>query len=156
MKKLKINMPLFHCHAFGSPKTVEMCGSACEGLLFPQGRLPIADSLPDGHFQKRVLGDYLRDYRKAYGQPPTTFGAQAYDAIWLVLNAMKQKSVTPFMDVTSARALVRDGIEQTTNWVGTCGVFNMSPTDHVGLDKDRSLDMLQVRDGKIVLFQMTK
>jgi branched-chain amino acid transport system substrate-binding protein len=55
-----------------------------------------------------------------------------------------------------ARGLIRDGIEETSGWIGTGGVFNMNFTDHVGLDKDRSLDMLEVRGGKIVPVQMRK
>lgn len=156
MKKLGMSLPLFHSHGFGIPKNVEICGSACEGIMFPQGRLPIAELLPAGHFQKHVLVEYQKAYQKAFGEPATTFGAQGYDAIWLVVNAMKTKNITPSMNVETARALIRDGIEETSGWIGMGGVFNMSPTDHVGLDKDRSLDMLEVRGGKIAPVQVRK
>jgi len=153
MKKLGINLPLFHCHGFGIPKNVEICGPACEGIIFPQGRLPVAELLPAGHFHKQVLVEYQKAYQKEFGEPATTFGAQGYDAIWLIINAMKTKNITPNMDVERARVLIRDGIEETSGWVGTGGVFNMTPQDHVGLDKDRSLDMLVVTRGKIVPLQ---
>ncbi len=156
MRKMGINLPLFHSHGFGSPTNLEVCGPACDGIIFPQGRLPIAELLPEGHFHKRVLVEYQQAYQKDFGKPATTFGAQGYDAIWLIVNAMKNKNITPFMEVEKARLLIRDGIEQTSGWVGAGGVFNMSPTDHVGLDKDSSLDMLEVRDGKIVPIQMRK
>ncbi len=150
MKKLGMHLPLFHSHGFGSPKNVQVCGPVCEGIIFPQGRLPVAELLPEGHFHKRVLVEYQQAYQERFGKPATTFGAQGYDAIWLVVNAMKKKNITPLMDVAKARLLIRDGIEQTSGWVGAGGVFNMSPTDHVGLDKDRSLDMLTVKSGRIV------
>jgi branched-chain amino acid transport system substrate-binding protein len=156
MKKLGISLPLFHSHGFGTPKNVEICGSACEGIVFPQGRLPIAEQLPAGHFQKHVLAEYQKAYQKAFGEPATTFGAQGHDAIWLIVNAIKTKNITPSMDVETARSLIRDGIEETSAWIGTGGIFNMSPADHVGLDKDRSLDMLEVRGGKIVPLQFRK
>jgi branched-chain amino acid transport system substrate-binding protein len=154
MRKLGINLPLFHSHGFGSPKNLQLCGPACEGVMFPQGRLPVAELLPDGHFHKRMLVEYRQAYKKAFGKQATTFGAQGHDAIWLIVNAMKKKKITPFMEVAKARLLIREGIEETAGWVGACGVFNMSPTDHVGLDKDRSLDMLAVRGGKIVPLSM--
>ncbi|MFH0824858.1 MAG: hypothetical protein V2B18_19060, partial [Pseudomonadota bacterium] len=59
-------------------------------------------------------------------------------------------SIKPSMEIGRSRQMIRDGIEETSGWVGTAGVFNMSPTDHVGLDKDRSLQMMEVRSGKIV------
>jgi hypothetical protein len=63
---------------------------------------------------------------------------------------MRLKNIKPIMDVEKARTLIRDGIEETSNWTGTGGVFNMTPKDHVGLDKDRSLDMFTVKSGRIV------
>jgi branched-chain amino acid transport system substrate-binding protein len=156
MKAMGMRLPLFHCHGFGTPKNVEICGAACEGIIFPQGRLPVVDLLPAGHFQKLVLTEYQKAYKDAFHEPATTFGAQGHDAMWLVVNAMKKKNITPFMEASKARILIRDGIEQTSDWVGACGVFTMSPTDHVGLDKDRSLDMLEVKGGKIVPFQTRK
>ena len=32
--------------------------------------------------------------------------------------------------------------------MGTAGVFNMSPNDHTGLDKDKSLGLIIVKGGK--------
>lgn len=156
MKKLGMNLPLFFSHGFGSPKNLELCGSACEGAMFPQGRLPVAELLPDDHFHKLVLVEYRQSYQRPFNEPANTFGAQAYDAIWLIVNAMKKQKITPSMEVSKARLLIRDGIEGTAGWVGTGGVFNMSQTDHVGLDKDRSLELLQVSGGRIVPLQSNK
>ena len=41
---------------------------------------------------------------------------------------------------------VRDEIEKTTNFIGADGIFNMKPTDHMGLDI-RSFKMVEVRGG---------
>ncbi|MFH0821769.1 MAG: ABC transporter substrate-binding protein, partial [Pseudomonadota bacterium] len=99
MSKLGINLPLFHCHGFGTPKNVELCGTACEGIYFPQGKLPIADRLPDDDIQKTVLTDFSKAYQLEFGEPATTFGAQAYDAILLTINAIKKKSIKPSMEI---------------------------------------------------------
>ena len=42
-----------------------------------------------------------------------------------------------------------DAIEQTRGWVGTQGVVNMSPTDHIGL-RIESLHIVEIRNGQWV------
>jgi branched-chain amino acid transport system substrate-binding protein len=44
------------------------------------------------------------------------------------------------------KAKVRDEIEKTRGFVGTGGIFNMSPEDHLGLGLD-AFKMLEIRDG---------
>jgi branched-chain amino acid transport system substrate-binding protein len=71
----------------------------------------------------------------------TTFGGHAYDALSLVVAALKA--------VGPDRAKIRDHIENTKNFVGTGGVFNYSPEDHVGLHKD-ALEIYTVKNGAFV------
>ena len=61
------------------------------------------------------------------------------------------------MDLAQARKLIRDGVEETKDWVGTAGHFNMTPKDHTGLDKNDSLEMLTVdKGGKIIPLSQKK
>jgi branched-chain amino acid transport system substrate-binding protein len=146
MKTLGMNLPLFHGTGFGQ-EHLKALGDAGEGIIFPQGRLLAVDLLPDDHYQKKVLLDYKKAYETKYKSPVSTFGGQAYDALWLVLNAIKAKRVTPDMPVELARQQIRDGLEDTKDWVGIAGTFNMSPTDHVGLDKYDAIEMIVVKKG---------
>jgi len=151
MKALGMKIPLFQSHGFGNVKYIEAAGDAAEGIMFPSGRLLLTNWLPADHFQKKVLWNYKFDYESRYGPHVSTFGGHANDAMRLEIRAIWDKKVTPTMDLTKARQLIRDGLEETKDWVGTAGRFNMSPTDHTGLDKDGSLEMLYVdRGGKIV------
>ncbi|HFC46271.1 MAG TPA: ABC transporter substrate-binding protein, partial [Dissulfuribacter thermophilus] len=50
------------------------------------------------------------------------------------------------------RAKIRDEIEKTKNFIGTGGIFNMSPTDHLGLDLS-AFKMLEVKNGDWTLVQ---
>lgn len=147
MKQLGMKIPLFQSHGFGNPKYIEAAGDAAVGIIFPAGPILVADRLPDSHWQKKVLMAYKTAYEKEYGPPVSTFGGHAYDALGVVLNAIKMKKVTPDMDLKQARKLIRDGIEETKGWVGIHGEFNYSPKDHTGLDKDKSLDILVVEPG---------
>jgi branched-chain amino acid transport system substrate-binding protein len=44
------------------------------------------------------------------------------------------------------KAKVRDEIEKTKGFIGTGGVVNMSPTDHMGLDLS-AFRMLEIKNG---------
>jgi branched-chain amino acid transport system substrate-binding protein len=56
----------------------------------------------------------------------------------LVTNALKK--------VGPDRAKIRSEIEGTKGFVGITGVFNMSKTDHNGLDED-AFAMVVIKDG---------
>jgi branched-chain amino acid transport system substrate-binding protein len=145
MKQLGLNVPLFQSHGFGNLKYVQQAGVAAEGTLFPAGRLLVVDELPDGHPQKKVLAAYKQDYESRYKEDVSTFGGHGYDALMVVVEALK-KAGAPDRDK------VRDAIENLQGFVGTAGVFNFSPADHTGLDLD-AFAMLTVKGGKFTLYR---
>jgi branched-chain amino acid transport system substrate-binding protein len=145
MRQLGMDVPLFQSHGFGNIKYVEAAGAAAEGIIFPCGRLLVADVLPDSNPQKKLLEDYKREYESRYGEDVSTFGGHAYDALTL-LQAAIEKAGSIETDK------VRDALETLKGVVGTAGVFNMSPSDHNGLGLD-SFEMLTVKDGKFALLQ---
>ncbi len=139
MKQMQFNVPIFHSHGFGNIKYVEGAGQAAEGIIFPCGRLLIAESLPDDHPQKAVLAGYKKDYETKFpGEQVSTFGGHAYDALMILVEAIKKAGPD--------REKVRDAIE-TMRFVGTGGVFQFTAQDHNGLGLD-SLEVLTVKDGK--------
>jgi branched-chain amino acid transport system substrate-binding protein len=50
------------------------------------------------------------------------------------------------------RIAIKDAMERTKDWPGVNGVFNITPTDHLGLDK-RSTFLSQIKGGKFVLIE---
>jgi branched-chain amino acid transport system substrate-binding protein len=145
MRQLGMNVPLFQSHGFGNIKYVEAAGEAAEGIIFPCGRLLVADVLPADHPQKDVLVSYKSEYESRYGEDVSTFGGHAYDA-FIILKAAIEKAGS--IETTA----VRGAIESLQGVVGTAGIFNMSARDHNGLGLD-SFEMLTVKDGKFVLLQ---
>ncbi len=145
MKQIGMTAPLFQSHGFGNRKYVEQAGIAAEGTLFPAGRLLVVEELPDGHPQKQLLGTYKQDYETAYKEDVSTFGGHAYDALLIMVEALKKAGQPD-------RAKVRDAIEGLTGLVGTAGVYNFSPTDHTGLDLN-AFEMLTVKDGKFTIYK---
>jgi branched-chain amino acid transport system substrate-binding protein len=141
MRQLGMTIPLYQSHGFGNPKFAEACGEAGEGIIFPAGRLLVVDTLEDGNPQKALLEKYKAEYETTYKDGVSTFGGHAYDALWLVINAIKA--------VGPDKAKIRDYIEGTQGFVGTGGVFNFSAEDHCGLDK-AAFEMITVKGGKFV------
>ncbi len=136
---LKLGIPLYHSHGWGSKKNIELAGKAAEGVIAPLGRLVVWDRLPDKHPQKALLKKYTQDYEARFKAEPGTFGGHAYDAIMMLVEAMKK--------VGPDRKKIRDYIETNIkNWPGTGGIFNMSPDCHCGLDKS-AFEMVVVKNG---------
>ncbi|OGV63701.1 MAG: branched-chain amino acid ABC transporter substrate-binding protein [Lentisphaerae bacterium RIFOXYB12_FULL_65_16] len=145
MKQMGFDVPLFQSHGFGNIKYVEQAGAAAEGILFPAGRLLVADQLADDHPQKAVLTKYKADYEAKYKEDVSTFGGHAYDALMIVVKALEAAG-------TPDRDKVRDAIENLKGFVGTAGVFNLSAEDHNGLSMD-AFEMLTVKDGKFTPYK---
>jgi len=142
MRTLGMKQPLLMSHGIANMAFIQLAGKAADGVIFPAGKLLVANSIPKSDPQRATLLKYNADFQKAFGKPANTFGGHAYDAFMLVVNAAKA--------VGSDHAKIRAKIEQTKNFVGISGVFNMSPKDHNGLTKD-AFALVTIKNGKWVL-----
>jgi branched-chain amino acid transport system substrate-binding protein len=145
-RQVCMNIPVFQSHGFGNINYVKAAGAAADGVIFPAGRLLVADTLPDKHPQKALLVDYKKKYEAKYKEDVSTFGGHAYDAFLILARGLKDAG--PGAD----REKVRAAIENIKGLVGTAGIFNFSPTDHNGLDIN-AFEMLTVKDGKFVVYE---
>jgi branched-chain amino acid transport system substrate-binding protein len=144
MKQIALNVPLFQSHGFGNIKYVQAAGEAAEGIIFPAGRLLVSDVLPGSNKQKPVLEKYKKDYEAKYKEDASTFGGHAYDALMILVEAVKKAGTD--------KEKVRDTIENMSGFIGTGGIFNFTAEDHNGLDMS-SFEMLTVKDGKFTLLK---
>jgi len=142
-KQLDIKVPLYESHGVGSKQYISLAGPAAEGVRLPAAALLVAEKLPDNDPQKKVVVEYKTTYEQKTGQPVSTFGGHAYDGLMILVEAMKRAK-------GADKAKVRDEIEKTKNFMGTGGVVNMSPTDHLGLDLT-AFRMLEIKNGDWVL-----
>ncbi|MDI1342609.1 MAG: ABC transporter substrate-binding protein [Pseudolabrys sp.] len=138
-KQLDIKVPLYESHGVGSKQYIDLAGAAADGVRLPAAALLVAEKLPASDPQKKVVVDYKTTYEKATGQPVSTFGGHAYDGLMILVDAMKRAK-------SADKAKVRDAIEATKNFMGTGGLVNMSPTDHLGLDLT-AFRMLEIKNG---------
>jgi len=145
--ELGLKIPLFQSHGVANKRFIDLAGPAANGVRFPAGKLLTAESLPDSDAQKKTLVAYAKAFEAKYG-PRNTFGGHAWDAIWLAYRATAAAAArTNPDDLVSFRAAIRDELEKIKEFVGISGIFNMSVTDHNGLDK-RAVTVYEVVNGQ--------
>ncbi len=144
-KQLGINLPLYQSHGVASDEFLTLAGPAAEGVRLPSPAQLIPEQLPANDPQKAVVTAYANAYKAAYKTDVSTFGGYAYDGLMLAVDAIKRAGGTD-------KAKVRDALEATKGFVGTSGTFNMSPTDHMGLDLS-AFRMLEVKNGNWTIVQ---
>lgn len=138
-KDLGLSIPLLHSHGVGNQNFIDLAQGAADGVILPIGKLAVAGQIPDSDSQKKVLTTYMDDYSKKYNAPPNSFGGYAWDAFYLLANALEKAGPD--------RAAIRDQLEKTQNFNGISGVFNMTAEDHNGLKED-SMVLVQIQGGQ--------
>jgi len=139
-KQLGMTPILVQSHGVASKKFIELAGAASEGVLIASPPIVIASLLPDSDPTKQTGLNYIKEYQDRYNAPVSTFGAYAYDALQLIVNAIKSAN-------SSDPKAIRNALEATKGYAGLNGTYNMSKTDHLGLDIDSSIKMLIIKNG---------
>ncbi len=139
MRQLGMKQQLFMSHGVASKRFIALAGEAAEGIILPAGKILVAHQLPDTDPQKKLLLSYLKRYKARYGEEPSAFGGHAYDAFLLLKQALEKAGAD--------RAKIRKALENARGIVGIHGVFNMSPTDHNGLDEKTAFVLVRIKNG---------
>jgi len=157
LKRVGYRGPIYH--GAGSPTAAFLTigKSAVEGAIV--GTTPITvyqDLTPDNPLAQSI-GAFVQAYDGKYGAGKAgIFAAQGYDAVGLAVHAIQRyvaSGQTKGMhDLAQVRSDLRDVLERTREYAGAVGIFNFSPTDHVGLD-DRTLFLVQVKNGQFQAMQ---
>jgi len=144
-RQLGITLPLYQSHGVASKQFIDLAGPAADGVRLPAAALLVAEKIPGNDPQKPVVVSYTDNYQQKTGQPVSTFGGHAYDGLMVFVEAAKRAG-------SFEQAKVRDEIEKTKNFIGTGGIVNMSPNDHLGLDLS-AFRMLEIKGGDWTLVQ---
>lgn len=144
-KQLGVNLPLYHAHGVASEEFIKLAGPSAEGVRLPAAALLVAGKLPDSDPQKAVALGYSKAFEEKWKTDVSTFGGHAYDGLMIAVDAIKRANSTD-------KAKVRDALETTKGYVGTSGIVNMSPSDHMGLDLS-AFRMLEVKNGDWTIAQ---
>jgi branched-chain amino acid transport system substrate-binding protein len=132
-RKMGLKVPFVGGNGFNSPKVIEIAKEAAEGLIVATPWF--------GEKSDPQVKAFVAKYEKAYGKKPDQFAAQAYDAFYIMTNALKAAG-------TADRAKLRDSLAATKNFQGVLGKFSFDAERDVVMTPN----VLIVKDGKFTIF----
>jgi branched-chain amino acid transport system substrate-binding protein len=137
----------YQTHGVANNDFLRVGGKDVEGTFLPSGPVLVAAQLPADHPLKKSSADYVARYEKANGAGSvSTFGGHAWDAGKRMEAAVGPALKKAKPGTVEFRAALRDALETVKEVAGAHGVFNMSPTDHLGLDQ-RARVMVKIEGG---------
>jgi len=144
------DIPIIHGHGVCTTDFITAGGDAVESAEMPCSAVIIAEDIAADNPAKATWMDFKDAYEDYTGEPVSTFGGHAYDALYWVIEALE--TLPEGLSLAEQRAAVRDYIENNiTDWPGTAGIFKLAPDDHYGLDYT-SFTWFKVEGQKFVPF----
>ena len=154
LKRVGFRGPIYH--GAGAPTTafVTIGKTAVEGAIVGATPITVYKELEPGNPLSRSIGEFVKAYDGKYGAGKAEiFATQGYDAIGLAVDTVRRYVASGKKgSLEQTRKDLRDELEKTREYAGSVGIFNFTPTDHVGLDK-RTLFLVQVKDGRFQRIQ---
>jgi branched-chain amino acid transport system substrate-binding protein len=147
LKERGYNGKFYQTHGVANNDFLRVGGKDVEGTFLPSGPVLVAAQLPASHPLKKSALAYVEKYEAANGRGSvSTFGAHAWDAGKLMEVAATAALKKAKPGTVEFRAALRDALESVKELAGAHGVFNMSATDHLGLDQ-RARVMVKIEGG---------
>jgi branched-chain amino acid transport system substrate-binding protein len=137
----------YQTHGVANADFLRVGGKDVDGTYLPAGPVLVADQLPPNHPVRKAALAYIAAYEGANGKGSvSTFGAHAWDTGLLLAAAVPAALKKAQPGTAEFRSALRDALEQIKELPGAHGIFNMSPTDHLGLDQ-RARVMVKIENG---------
>lgn len=142
---------IYQTHAAANQAFLSVAGKAGEGVILPVGPVVVNREIADSYPSKKVGADLIARYEEKYGQGSfVAFAGYAYDAWRLIAAAIPVALKKAKPGSAEFRKALRDALEDNKDVVGAHGVYNMSPSDHFGLDQ-RGRVLVRVEGGQFKL-----
>jgi branched-chain amino acid transport system substrate-binding protein len=133
-RKMGIKVPFVGGNGFNSPKVIEIAKEAAEGLV-------VATPWFAEKNDPKVKA-FVARYEKAYGKKPDQFAAQAYDALYVMAEALKKAG-------KADRDKLRDALAGIRNFDGVLGRFSFDAERDVVMEPN----VLIIKGGKFQVFR---
>lgn len=140
-KDLAIDLPIYGSHGIARKEFITGAGDAANGVKFAAGKVLMPEAYGEGTDAYVTATDFIDRYTKAYGAAPSTFAGHAYDALYLITEALKR------IDGDLTPEALRNEIEKTSGFTGIGGTFTFSAEDHNGLSAS-DLTMYEISNGE--------
>ncbi len=98
-RQLGIDAQLFGASGMAAQKLIELSGAEGQGLILTQSFLPVSEN--------PTVKTFVANYKEKYKEDPIPHGAQAYDSVYIIADAVKRAGKTD-------PAALRDAILKTT------------------------------------------
>ena len=155
LKRVGYAGPIYHSGGSANNAFISIGKQDVEGALLGTTPVLVYKDLPDSNPLKPVITKFAALYEKRFNVPKVDiFPGQSWDAGNITLKAAEEtvKAGVKLDDLDASRAALRDKIEGVKEFVGVGGIFNYSPTDHLGLDQ-RSTFISVVKNGEFRLYE---
>ena len=154
LKRVGYTGPIYHGAGSSINAFVDIGKANVEGSIVGTGALNVYDQVSKDNPMRPVLAKFAELYDGAYGKGKVDlFAGQSWDAMLLAVNAYQNMSDAKLDDdLATTRMAIKDAMEHTREWPGVNGVFNITRSDHLGLDK-RSTFLSQIKGGHFVLVE---
>ncbi len=134
-RSLGLTVPLFGGDGWESEKLLELGGAALNGSYYSTHFTP--------ENKEPAVAAFVKKFKTRWaGETPDAFGALGYDALYVLVDAIKRAG-------TTAGPALRDALAATKNFPGASGITT--------LDKDRNASkpatIITVKNGKLEFFK---
>ncbi|HYK73211.1 MAG TPA: ABC transporter substrate-binding protein [Pseudoneobacillus sp.] len=133
-RKMGIDVPFVGGNGFNSPQVIEIAGDASEGLIVATPWF--------GDKEDPKVQEFVQKYETEYGKKPDQFAAQAYDALYIMAEGLKNAG-------EADRDKLRDALAEIKDLPGVLGSFSFDKDGDVVMDPT----VLIIKDGKFQLFE---
>ena len=134
-KELGLTQVIVGSDSWGDPKTLELCGDACEGLYFST------------HYAAEgatgATKTFIDAYKAKYGETPGDVAALTWDALGILLQAVKNTGGLTG-DLAKDREAVMKQLGQIKDFDGITGKMSFTPEG----DPIKCAVIVKIQDGK--------
>ncbi|MFC0414447.1 ABC transporter substrate-binding protein [Cytobacillus solani] len=133
-RKMGIDVPFVGGNGFNSPEVIEIAGDAADGLIVATPWY--------GEKEDPKVKEFVSNFEKEYGKKPDQFAAQAYDALYIMAEALKNAG-------EADRDALRDALAEVKDFKGILGNFSFDEEGDVVMDPT----VLVIEDGAFKIFE---
>jgi len=133
-RKMGIEVPVVGGNGFNSPEVINIAGDAANGLIVATPWF--------GEKEDPKVQEFVATYTEKYGKAPDQFAAQAYDALYIYAEALKNAG-------DPDRDAFRDALAEIRDFEGILGNFSFDEEGDVVMEPT----VLTIKDGKFQVFE---
>ncbi|WP_347551597.1 ABC transporter substrate-binding protein [Pseudalkalibacillus hwajinpoensis] len=133
-RKMGIDVPFVGGNGFNSPEVIKIAGDAANGLI-------VATPWFGGSEDEKVQ-EFVDKYKEEFGNEPDQFAAQAYDALYILADAIERAG-------SDDRDAIRDALAASEGFEGVLGEMSFDEDGDIVMEPT----VLTIKDGKFQPFE---